>query len=450
MEKLRRVLDVPEVRYWDFREGCIQNNSVVAWNGEIKTFHTGERGGHSVRVLSGNGLGFVSSEKDDIVSSAKRALKIARAMDAHSSKRSFAPFKQISGEKENKCRIAAEDISFEERKDLVLKLSKERLGGVIKSVEAAVTDVIRTMHFLNSEGSDIREKLTYVFVGSSATAKKGFVETYDHRIGRLGGYELLKLLPGVVDTATEKAKSLLNAIIPKGGRFPVVCDAQLADVFIHEALGHAAEADHVIQKESILDGRMGEQIAPESVTVIDDATIEGNWGSYYFDQEGIPAQKTVLIEKGMLKGFIHSRETAAQFGSKPTGNGRSEGINFQPQVRMSNTYIKKGTYEKDELFEGIKLGFYLKGSKGGQVDPAKGTFQFSAQEGFLIEKGEITKRLRGLSLGGNTLATLNNIVRISNKYDTGLPGYCGKGGQRVPVIGNNPHILLREATVGGK
>ena len=206
----------------------------------------------------------------------------------------------------------------------------------------------------------------------------------------------------------------------------------------------------MLQKETCLDGMMGKRIAPSNITIHDDPTLPGQWGSFFYDDEGTKTQDTVIVDKGILRNFMHSRETAAILKARPTGNARAQGIASPPIVRMSNTYIEKGDNSKEEMFEGIKYGFYLRGSKGGQVDPAMGTFQFSAQDGFLIENGKLTKALKNVSLSGKTLETLNSIRKISDKYEPGFPGHCGKSGQSVPVNGNCPHILIAKAFVGGK
>ncbi|MEE8357896.1 MAG: TldD/PmbA family protein, partial [Candidatus Hydrothermarchaeales archaeon] len=231
------------------------------------------------------------------------------------------------------------------------------------------------------------------------------------------------------------------------GAFDLVLDPNLTGVFIHEALGHAVEADLILQDESILKGKLGEEIASDLVTVYDDPTLEGSFGFYSYDSEGVKGEKTTLIEDGVLKSYLHSRETSSRLGQRNTGNARAQSFGNQPIVRMSNTYVKPGDHDIEELFEGIKHGIYLKGSKGGEVDTARGVFQFSAEEGFLIEEGEITKPIKDVALSGETLEILRRISALGNDFDLSI-GFCGKAGQAVPVGDGGPHIRTF-ATVGG-
>jgi TldD protein len=223
----------------------------------------------------------------------------------------------------------------------------------------------------------------------------------------------------------------------------VLMDSKLAGVFIHEAFGHAAEADHVLQGSSILSGKIGETIAGKNVTIVDDPTIE-EFGFFPFDDEGVKAERKILVENGILKSYLHSRETAKKLKGKP-GNARSEGIDF-PIVRMSNTFLMPGDYRFDELLELCRNGVYLIGSKGGETNPATGYFHFSAQYGYIIRNGEISEMIRDVGLMGY-LEILNNIKIGRNlNFD---PGFCGKASQTVPVADGSPEILCR-AKVGGE
>jgi TldD protein len=227
-----------------------------------------------------------------------------------------------------------------------------------------------------------------------------------------------------------------------------VADQDLTGVLVHEALGHACEADAILGGDSILEGSMGKKIASELVTIYDDPTIRGAFGSYPFDDEGVRTRRKVLVEDGVLREFLHSRTTAQRLGMAPNGSARAESYSARPLVRMSNTFMAGGDRKLEELLEGIKLGVYAKGSRGGQVDTAKGTFQFNAQEAFLIEKGRITAPLRDLSLSGETLRMLADVVALADDSRVGDPGYCGKG-QWVPVGDGGPHMRVKQAVVGG-
>jgi len=198
-----------------------------------------------------------------------------------------------------------------------------------------------------------------------------------------------------------------------------------------------------------LKSEMGRKIGSELVTIFDDPTILGAFGSFPYDDEGVKARKKMLIERGILTGFLNSRETAGEMNTEPNGSARAQSAGSPPLVRMSNTLIGNGELSFEELIEDIAHGVYLKGTRGGQVDTAKGMFQFNAAEGYLIEKGNLTYPLRDVSLSGSTLDTLNNIDALANDFKLGSPGFCGKG-QLVPVCDGGPHVRIRDAVVGGR
>ena len=233
--------------------------------------------------------------------------------------------------------------------------------------------------------------------------------------------------------------------MPKGGSFPVILDQELAGVFVHEAVGHATEADIILEGGSCLEGKLGQQIGSTIVTVKDDPSLMQN-GYYPFDDEGSVSQETVLVKEGILNSYLYSRETAGRMGGVPR-NARAQGID-RPVVRMSNTYIANGDRKVEEIFEELGDGVYLMGSRGGQVNTAEGVFQFNAKRGYLVEKGEKTKLLRDVSLTGKILEIMKDIRAVGNdlKFNSGR---CGKAGQLVPVSDGSPHLLIEKATVGG-
>ena len=226
---------------------------------------------------------------------------------------------------------------------------------------------------------------------------------------------------------------------------PVILDPELAGVFAHEAVGHASEADLVLEGGSVLENKIGEQIASPLVSVIDDPTLH-EYGYYPFDAEGVQSTKTTIIKDGMMESYLHSRETAARLGGIP-GHSRAQGYSM-PIVRMSNTYIDNGNSKFEEMLEDIGNGMYLIGSRGGQVNTGEGVFQFNAEKGYLIENGELTTLLRDVSLSGNTLEILKNVNMVGNDL-TMHSGRCGKNGQLAPVTDGSPHISITKALVGG-
>jgi TldD protein len=283
---------------------------------------------------------------------------------------------------------------------------------------------------------------------NAVAASQGVIQFGHKSTGGAKGFEAIQNedLEALGRTAASNAVRLLDAELPPSGKFPVILDPELTGVFIHEALGHASEADLILQDDSILKGKLGTLIGSPLVNIIDDASMDA-FGYYPYDSEGVKTSENILVQKGNLVSFLNSRETAAKLGIKPTGNARS-GLIDQPIVRMSNTYLKPGTLNFEELIEDMNSGIYLKGSRGGQVDTGKGVFQFNAAESFMIKNGEIQKPLRDVSLSGNILEILQKIDGVGSDFKMGV-GFCGKAGQTVPVGDGGPHTRVTEATVGG-
>jgi len=246
--------------------------------------------------------------------------------------------------------------------------------------------------------------------------------------------------------AAEIAVALLDAGAVKGGRMHAVLDPELAGVFAHEAVGHASEGDLIHEGNSVLKGKTGEKIGDEILTIVDDPSLS-EFGFDPVDAEGTKVLRTEIIRKGVVNAFLHNRESLAALGNGIAGHARAM-PGEPPLVRMSNTFIENGDSTEAEIFAECKNGIFLKGSRGGQVDPGRGIFQFNAEYGYLVENGECTKMIRDVSLSGEILSTLHRIALCGNDRKMS-PGYCGKGGQSVPVSDGAPHVLLLDAVVGG-
>jgi len=420
-------------------------SNILLKDGKAKDVSTGKGLGVGVRVLE-NIWGFCSSNRvEDIPEMAERALKVA---GKGSKKVALAEVPIYIDRVEVKGRLDPRKLSLEEKRDLLKRCHAgiEERKEVVSSSFSYFESVVET-HYANSEGAKIVSTCPRVALSASVFAKRGAALQFgSERVGGTAGIEAIGEPEAVAGCAAEKAERLLGAGAAPGGEFKVILDPKLTGVFIHEALGHAAEADHVLQGESILTGRLGGEVAADCVSVYDDPTLEGSFGFYRYDSEGVKAKKRALIEEGVLKSYLHSRETAAELGGEP-GNARAQNYSHQPIVRMSNTYVGRGGCELEEMLAEVKEGVYLRGSRGGEVDPARGVFQFSAEEGFLIEGGELTSCIRDVSLSGETLEILKKVTSVGSGFDTSV-GFCGKGSQSVPVGDGGPH-LATTATVGG-
>jgi TldD protein len=242
----------------------------------------------------------------------------------------------------------------------------------------------------------------------------------------------------------------LEARPAPAGELPVVLGAGWCGVLLHEAVGHGLEGDFNRKGTSAFSGRIGERVAAKGVTVVDDGTIENRRGSLTIDDEGTPSGYNILIEDGILKGYLQDRMNARLMGVQPTGNGRRESYAHLPMPRMTNTYMLAGQEDPQEMIRSVKRGIYAVHMGGGQVDITSGKFVFSVSEAYMIENGKVTHPIKGATLIGNGAEVMQRIKAIGNDLalDDGV-GTCGKAGQSVPVGVGQPSLLIESITVGG-
>ncbi len=250
--------------------------------------------------------------------------------------------------------------------------------------------------------------------------------------------------------AVRQALVLLDAVQSPAGPMPVVLGPGWPAVLLHEAVGHGLEGDFNRKGTSVFSGKLGEQVTSPLCTIVDDGTIPDRRGSLSMDDEGTPSQCTVLIEDGILKGYLQDKHNARLMGTQSTGNGRRESFAHTPMPRMTNTYMRNGKHDPEEILASVKRGIYAPNFGGGQVDITSGNFVFSASEAYLIEDGKLGAPVRGATLIGNGLEAMNRISMVGNdmRLDSGV-GVCGKEGQSVPVGVGQPTVLIDEITVGG-
>jgi TldD protein len=206
----------------------------------------------------------------------------------------------------------------------------------------------------------------------------------------------------------------------------------------------------VLSGQSILEGKVGTRVAAECISIVDDATIAGSWGSYRYDSEGVPGERRVIVEKGVLKGFMHSLETAAKMGVRPNGSARADGFANRPIVRMSNTMILAGEVSLEELIADIELGILLRAGEWGYVWCEKGQYTCHAGEGVMIRDGKLAEQVRDVSISGMTLETLASALGVSRDFEMEMAGTCGKAGQTMSVNGGGPYVKVGEIVVGGQ
>ncbi len=458
-DKIKEAIDFVvsrNARYADIRLETGYATVIDMRDGVLREMSYGINQGMGVRVLYNNSWGFSSSnDLSNLKDKFEDSLKIGRALSRVKTEAiRIADAPTRSEHFRLKPKINPTDVSIDDKKGIVraaYEAAKEH-STRIKSVSILYLDGYEEQTYANSEGSYIVMKTPAVFMRVHAVAKRGAVlQEGRESIGAVAGFEVIKEEnPEVMGVkAADKAIRLLDATLPPAGELPVIMDPKLTGVFMHEALGHAAEADHVLYGESILRGKLDEEIAYDGLTVADDPTIESSHGYYKYDDEGMKTKRTELIKDGVLCSYLHTRETAGRLDAMPTSNARAADYSEIPIVRMSNTVIEEGDYNFKDMQADISYGIYAKGMRGGQVDTIRGEFQFGAEEAFLIEKGVLTKRLKNVSLSGRTLDVLKSIDAVGTDKTRGSIGFCGKDGQEVPVSEYAPHVRVKKILVGG-
>jgi len=349
--------------------------------------------------------------------------------------------------------LRPEDISLEEKIRTAVEAEKAARGlsRDVRQVLAMYRDGVARFQTVNSLGEFTdSERIGTMFVAQVVAESGGVMQTGYESLGACRGFELFgeKSAVEIALTAAHRAGLMLGARRAPGGTMPVVLSSEAGGTMVHEAIGHGLEADLVQSGISVYRGRVGEQVASPLVTVIDDATIPYARGSFPFDSEGSPGQKTVLVEDGILKGYLYDRLTAMKEGCSSTGNGRRESYHAKPIVRMTNTLIAPGKTDPEEIVRTVPAGLFVKKMGGGQVNTVTGDFMFEVSEGYLIENGAVGEPVRGATLTGNGPEVLKKILMVGSDLGFAI-GTCGKDGQGVPVADAQPTMLIADMVVGG-
>jgi TldD protein len=455
-EKLLRKAGKAGVPFADIRHCRSVDTSLELRATGVRKAVVGEEEGVSVRVLDKGAWGFASTNRltrRELDRALAAALRMARSLSGVAGKPvTLAPVKAATAECSLVPKVDPENVDIGDKRELASDVEKAaRAVAGVSSVTASYSDGTQWTRYMSTEGADVSSSVTRCLCQAEIIVREGGRAVgYRTRVGATGGFEIFRREDPVsrAGRAGKAAVRILGAGRPPRGKMTVVADPDLTGVFAHEALGHAAESDLVLSGDSILKGRLGRRIGAEGVDIIDDPTLKWGFGSFPFDDEGVKGKRKYLVRDGVLEEFITSRETAGELGLEPNGGARAEGFDSRPLVRMSNTMVRAGDHSREELIEGVKKGILAMGTRGGQVDTAKGRFQFNAQEAFLIEKGEVTRPLKDVSLTGDTLKVLHNIDALGKTMKFGSPGFCGKG-QMVPVGDGGPYTRIRNVTVGG-
>lgn len=322
----------------------------------------------------------------------------------------------------------------------------------VATTMSAYADTHKRTHFFSSDNRYIEQEFVYTGFMVSAVARDGAnIQSYGDSFGKTQGFESLKNREPLVERIAKIAIDLLKVEPVSAGKYTVIIDPLLGGVFAHEAFGHLSEADFISGNERLRGlMRVGTRFGNDDLTIVDDATLPGERGSYRFDDEGTESERTELIKDGILAAHLHDRQTAAKMRETPTGNARAVSYRFAPVVRMSNTFIEPRGSNIDDMLDSLDNGLYVVGSRGGMTELE--SFTFSSQYAWVVEGGRKTRMVRDVTLSGNVFETLRNIDMIGDDLVIfGGLGGCGKGGQApLPVGLGSPHLRIRDVVVGGK
>ncbi|MHA1910830.1 MAG: TldD/PmbA family protein [Candidatus Kariarchaeaceae archaeon] len=417
-------------------------------------------GGAGVRALIGGAWGFASTaevSKETLQEALNSAIRMAKVASQKVKKpRVISDEYVFEGVSKLQMDVDPKTISLEDKIALTLDFEKNirEVDDKVALSAASYTESIQSETILSSLGTNVTTESGVFRLYGSAVGREGNLQqsVSDDAASSAGIKTILEF--DTVEKGVklgEKAVRLLSAAKPSGGKTNIIMDPSLVGVFIHEAFGHACEADGIITNNSILSDKLNTKIGVDEISVIDDPTIHGLRGSFKYDSEGTLAKTRKLVTNGVLTEFFHTLETATILEAEPNGAGRAMNFGHPPLARMGNTYIDEGDKSLEELFEIIGDGVYLVDSYGGYVNPAKGAFMFSSQQGYVIEKGEQTDLTQNVSMSGMIMEVLENTIGVGKgiKYDA-FNGTCGKGGQWVPVTAGGPSLAVKDVVLGGR
>jgi len=431
------------------------SESWVMEGGIIKEGSHSIEQGAGVRAVSGEKTGFAYSDRIELPVLLEAANNV-KAIVRQGQDTQFGLVKAANWPQYYSVANPLKSLADQQKIDLLRKVESEtrKLDSRIEEVVVSLSGVHESILVANQDGSlaaDVRPLVRLnvtVIVVENGKREQGSMggggrTDYGYFIDQERALEYGK-------EAVRQALVNLEAEEAPAGNLTVVLGPGWPGILLHEAIGHGLEGDFNRKGTSAFSGRVGERVASDLCTVVDDGTLPGRRGSLSIDDEGTPTEKTVLIENGILKGYMQDKLNARLMGVKPTGNGRRESYANLPMPRMTNTYMLPGPHNPEEIIKSVKKGLYAKNFAGGQVDITSGKFVFSASEAYLIENGKITRAVKGATLIGNGPDVLTKVSMVGTdlELDSGV-GTCGKDGQSVPVGVGQPTLKIDGLTVGG-
>jgi len=457
-----------KVEYWDIRTEVNNGTSLDFTDQKSKEISSFEIINCGIRAFKNGGWGFSvlkDLKRESIKLGFQRAIKLACLSESLSKiKFNITQRDPLIDKFKNHRKKNLEDIDIEDKINLVKEHEKvaSDYSSYVKNTRTIYLDGHSQNLYLNSFGSNIIQDLSFLRLFCLVfTNKNGVIESSVNSVAGIGGYEIAETdkANNLSRKTAEEAVALLDAKSPVGGKFTIISDPKLTGTIVHEAFGHSCEADLVLNNESILKDKIGERVVSEEVNIIDNPSMgQGSqfnlpyelFGSYFVDDEGIPSQKTIIIENGILKNYLHNLETSSRMNVPPNGHGRASVSSERPQVRMGFTYLEPKDWSLEDIIEDTKNGILCEDFQYGYTHPTSGNFQFKCRFSYRIEDGEKKEMMRDVALSGMILEALNKISAIGNKktysYSVGM---CGKGGQNIRVCDGAPYIRIEDITVGG-
>jgi TldD protein len=436
-----------------------RSSSLGLKDSKIETATAGTEYGIGIRLMYGTEVlyGFTSDDSEEALVKLVQNLAFGRIAGMTTgtavSPVEFAPQKRVADYNAaafNDPRILGQAV----KQDFLFRADEtaRKVSSKVVQVGASVTDCCSTITLMNSEGLNLVMDRARLRVNVTVTASDGTERLTTHESpGALGGYELLeKYSPEALATeSAERVLRMLSAGYIQGGQMPVVMGNGFGGVIFHEACGHPLETEAVRRNASPFCGKLGQAIGQPCLTAIDDGTLDGVWGSLKYDDEGMPTERTVLIENGILKSYMSDRVGAAEVGVARTGSARRESYKYAPVSRMRNTFIAPGKDSLDSMIASVDNGLYAARMAGGSVNPATGEFNFAVDEGYVIRNGKICEPVRGATLIGKGHEIMPRISMVGSDLELAT-GVCGASSGHVPVTVGQPTIKVDQILVGGR
>lgn len=440
----------------DFAELFIEDTlrgNINFLDGQLESTQSGRDFGVGIRIFSGLNSVYAYTNSFDRESLIETAKKAAAAISGSSSGIDIV-LDETKINNIHKIAVMPDSVSKKEKLDIVKAgyFSAKEYDPIIKQASVRYVDSVQNIAIANTDGLYVEDSRTHTRIAFNAVAEKdGQMQTGSIAPGEHRGFEFAQGLDikGLGREAARMAKVMAEADYCKAATMPVVLNNAFGGVIFHEACGHGLEATSIAKGTSVFAGKLGEKIASDIVTAIDDGTMPNEWGSANIDDEGTKTRKNVLIENGVLKSYLIDKFNGRKMNMESNGAGRRQSYRFAPTSRMSNTYIANGDSTLDEIIADTELGLFAKDMGGGSVNPGTGEFNFSVREGYMIRNGKVAEPVRGATLIGKGAEVLPKIDMIGNNMAM-APGMCGSVSGSIPANVGQPAIRVSSITVGGR